>query len=169
MHIVHWTETWGSVDYHKLLVTEYMNDEIISTATSAIASTVTFLYPTMVKSGYYLDGKAKGHFKLYNKSTSAATTVTGYTIKLEVINNVGTHREIATHTEVIASGNSVATVDYIAIPFFLNISKAEVSNNEKLALTLTATGGSDLCFAYDNWADTEDLKIEIPYAPVSGG
>ena len=57
----------------------------------------------------------------------------------------------------------------MAIPFFLTFSKAEVNENEKIALKLNITGGSDLCFTFDNWQDTEDIKIELPFAPITGG
>lgn len=169
VHLNHWTESWGGTDYHKLLIKEYMDDEIISTATESSAATVTFLLPELVKSSYYLNGRASGHFKIYNKSTSTPTDITGYTATIIKINNVGTETDLGTHTEVIAADNSVATDSFIAIPFFINLSKAEVLENEKLAFSLVITGGSDLCFAFDNWADTEDLKIEIPFAPTTGG
>ena len=146
-----------------------MDEEIRSTATAGTASAITFLYPELVKSSYILNGKAQGHFKIYNSSNSTPTTITGYTVTVKKINNVGTETGLATHDEVIALNNSVATEDYMAIPFFLDFLKAEVNENEKLAFSLEITGGSDLWFTFDNWQDTEDLKIEIPFALTSGG
>lgn len=165
----HWTESWGGTDYHRLLVKDYLDEEVRSTATASSAATITFLYPELVKSSYMLNGKAQGHFKIYNSSISSATTITGYTVTIKKINNAGTETDLATHDEVIALNNSVATEDYMAIPFFLDFVKGEVNENEKLAFSLDITGGSDLWFTFDNWQDTEDLKIEIPFAPTSGG
>lgn len=169
VHLNHWTESWGNVDYNKLLVKEYLDEEIISTPTCVSTSTITFLYPELVKSSYYLNGIAKGHFKVYNKHPSTSTTITGYIVTLKKINNAGTETDLGEYIGTIAADNSVAALDYIAIPFFLNLSKAEVTENEKLAFSLDITGGSDLCFAFDNWAATEDLKIEIPFSPTTGG
>ena len=169
IHLDHWTESWGDINYHKILVKEYLDDEIRSTASASSSASITFLYPELVKSSYVLNGKGQGHFKIYNKSTSSTVTITGYTVTVKKINNAGTETDIATHTETLASNNSVVSQDYMAIPFFLTFSKAEVNENEKIALKLNITGGSDLCFTFDNWQDTEDIKIELPFAPITGG
>ena len=43
MHLDHWSETWGGVTYHKLLMKSYPTTNLISTTTSGSKSTV-FLY-----------------------------------------------------------------------------------------------------------------------------
>lgn len=168
VHLNHWTESWGGTDYNKLLVKEYLDDDVLTTDTTA-ASSITFLYPTLIKSSYYLNGKTSGHFKIYNQNSSSTQTLNSYTVTVKKIDNAGTSTNLATHTETISGGYEVPSQTYLALPVFVSLSKAEVNPNEKLAVTFEIDGDSDLVFSHANDSSTNDVMIKLPFAQTSGG
>lgn len=168
IHLNHWTERWGNTDYNKILTKEYFSADAVETGSTAIASTITFLYPRIVSTGYFLDGIAGGHFKLYN-TTGGALTVTDYTITVAKINNNGTSTNLAIHDETISY--SLPAGDIVALPIQLSFSESEVKANEKLVLKLDVTGSAGIVFMHFNGLlDGEaEIELRLPYAPTIGG
>jgi len=129
----HWWESWGGTLYNKILVKEMPDEEVSETTSTAVSSgTVVFIYPLLVSNKYYLDGIIDGHFKICNQSYygvgSNATNLTGYTVTLRKVDNVGNETTLASVSTDFTY--SIAT-DYLAVPFYLNIINAEITENEK--------------------------------------
>jgi len=164
IHLNHWTETWAGTNYNKILVKDAPDIECVSTATTACTSSCTFILPELVKSKYYLDGVASGHFHLYSTATS---TVTSVIVTIETINNAGTTADIGTYSATL--GYSIVTNDVVCLPFYINISKAEVTENMKIALVLSVTAGATVFFYHDVEPTDGDMDVELvlPYAPTS--
>jgi len=169
IHLNHWSETWGGVTYNKLLVKDFPDSNLVSTATTK-ASSIDFLYPRLVENKYILDGLAEGHFTLYNDNASTVTTVTAYTVSVKKTDDVPSNETIlGSYTKNISSDNSVATRSYLTLPIYMttsNTPKISVDANEKLILHIEFTGGSDLCISHANDSDNIDIEIKLPYAPT---
>ena len=166
IHLDHYSETWGGNEYNKMLTKSFPNVNLISTATSSTASEIKFLYPTLYKNVYYLDGVANGHITLYNKSTSTATSVTAYTVSIKKTDDEpGNETTLGSYTNSITTDNSLPTHNYLTLPVFVDITKQVVNEGEKLILSISVTGGDDICLSHANDSSDIDIKIELPYAP----
>jgi len=163
--LVHHVESWGGVDYNEILSTDYMDTDLISTVSTA-ASTLDFIYPSIYKNKYYLDGIATGHFTLYNNNHSTSTaTVSSYTISLLKTEDVPLATTVlGSVTETLSSDNTIPPENYLTLPIFMILDKALVEAGEKLILRIeyTSTGG-DMCIMHDNDSTEEDTMIELPY------
>lgn len=170
IHLNHWTETWGGVNYKKLLVKDTPDIECVSTVTSpCISSTVSFIMPELVIGKYYIDGIASGHFHLYNMGTSAHT-VSSVSVTLCLVNSIGSIRDIGMYETTLSY--SIVSLDIIAIPFYINIAKAEVLENEKIVLFIQCDVSSSNILYYHDIEPSDgsmDVLIKIPYASGGGG
>jgi hypothetical protein len=163
IHLNHWTETWASTNYNKILVKDAPDVECESTPTTSCSSSASFILPELIKGKYYLDGIASGHFHL---SSTVTSTVTSIIVTIELINNGGTIRDVGTYSATL--GYSLVTNDTVAIPFYINLSKVEVTENEKIALVFSVTTGANVFFYHDIVPTEGDMDVELvlPYAPI---
>lgn len=165
----HWSETWADTVYSEVLLKEYPN-EYLSTTSNSTVSSITFMYPSLYKNKYYIDGFVEGHFTLYNTSSTTTFTITGYDVTLYKTEDIdGNEVEIGSFSNIISSDNDIAPEDYLTLPIYFNVSQALVEENERLLLTLSfvESSGSYTHVAFSHWNDSSipDLKIKIPYAP----
>ena len=168
IHHYHHTESWAGTTYNKILVKEYPDSDI-STSSYTINKDVSFLYPTLYKNRYYLDGTAEGHIKIYNTHSTTTYNVTSYTVTLKKTPNIpGDETTLGSQTETITSSNNVPPEDYIVLPIVMNINKQRVDENEKILLNIVFTGNdsSDLAVEHFNDSTIESIKIKLPYAPT---
>ena len=169
VHLHHWTEPWGGTNYNKFLVKDYLDADVYSSPSTTGASAITFLNYGVYKNVYYLDGVAEGHFRLYNNHASDTTSLTSFTVTIQKIDDAGTTTDLAAHSETLSSPSSIAAGQFVALPVRLNIDKAKIEADEKLALKLEISGGNDkLVFYHDNSSSNNDIEIKLPYAPVAG-
>jgi len=163
----HVGESWGGNTYTKLLVTEYPDDAIESTASTQSAD-VTFLYPTIVANVYYLDGIAEGYITLQNCHASNTATVTSYTVTLKKTEDVpSAETTLGSYTQSISTDNTIAAVTgELRLPVYMNISHQKVTENEKLLLNITyvSTGGT-VYVKHELDSSDPDIKIKVPYLP----
>lgn len=169
IHLNHRTETWGGIDYNKILVKDTPDIECVSTISTNCTSTASFMLPDLIKNKFYLDGLAYGHFHLYNWSSSVSDTITSVSITLKTLNNVGTYNDIGVYTAILTYILNIG--DIIAVPFSMNLDKIDISENEKIVLTLQATTDAHTAFYHDIVATEGNMDIELilPYAYTKGG
>jgi len=168
VYLNHWSDTWGGNTYNEMLVKEYPN-EYLSTTSVSIVSDITFMYPSLYKNKYYLDGQMEGHFTIYNQSSTTSYYVSSYTVELKKTNDVASNETVlGTYSNTISSNNTVPPEDYLTLPIYMNIEKQIVNPNERLLLniTFTETGGTYTYVGFSHWNDSSipDIKIKVPYA-----
>jgi len=166
VHINHITESWGGVNYNKILVKDYMNADLVSTVSTA-ATTASFLYPELIKNSYYLDGRASGHFTLHNAHASETSTVSAYTVSLLKTADVPSATvTLGSFSNTITADNTIVAHDFLVLPIAMDISHddAEIGAGEKLILKIeiTATSGGTLEICHSNFSDDESIKITLP-------
>ncbi len=167
VHLNHWDEEWAGNTYNKILVKEYPN-EYLSTTSNSMVSDITFMYPTLYKNKYYIDGVAEGHISIYNDDSSASYAVTGYTVELIKTQDVPSAETIlGSYTGVISSNNFVMEEDFLTLPVYINLTKQLVNPNERLLLHMTFIGTDYTHLGFSHWNDSSipDIKLKIPYAP----
>lgn len=167
IHLVHHSESWGNAVWNKFLVTEYMDEDLVVTASTDFDGTnsLKFLYSPLVQGAYYLEGIAHGHFTLTN--TSGTATVTGYTVNLSKLDDAGNYTSLGTVTNTIAAGNTIAVGGYLTLPIRMIIAKAAVNANEKIVLSISIVeSGTSCALAHDNDSTENDCEINIPFAPT---
>ena len=165
IHLDHYNYTWGGAAYNKLLVTEYPNEYLISTA-STEAKTAKFLYPRLVGNPVYIDGVAEGHIVIWNSHAVNTTKIQSYTVSLlktpDVADNETT---LGTYANTITADNEITTENYLYLPVYMNVKKQELGVDEKLILEITYTddGAGTPNISHENDSTLEDIKIKIPY------
>jgi len=169
VYLNHWSDTWGGTTYNEILVKEYPN-EYLSTTSNSMVSYIEFMYPTLYKNKYFLDGVAEGHLSIYNDSSTTTFTITDYTVELRVTDDVpSNYRVIGSYTGAISSNNNVPPEDFLTLPIYINIAKAVVNPSERLLLYMSfvESSSSYTHVGFSHWNDSSipDLKIKIPYAP----
>ena len=166
IHLNHYSTSWGGNTYHKILVTEFPDSNLVSTDTTNTSS-ADFLYPRLITNKAYLDGVAEGHITIYNNGSSA-TTVTNFTVSLKKTDDVPSNETVlGSYTANISSDNSIPSSGYLTLPFFMPIDKQTLDENEKLIFHVEYTSNSnDLCIAHANDSNNVDIKIKVPYAPT---
>ena len=163
----HWSDTWGGITYNEILVKEYPN-EYLSAVSNSMVSDITFMYPSLYKNRYYLDGTLEGHLSIYNDSSTVTYTVTGYSVELRKTDDVPSNETVVgSYTGSLSANNTVVPEDYLTLPIYMNISKQLVEPNERLLLHMTFTGSDYTHLGFSHWNDSSipDLKIKVPYAP----
>lgn len=170
VYLDHWSEIWADVEYNEVLLKSYPN-EYLSTTSNSICSDITFMYPSLYKNKYYIDGFVEGHFSLYNTSSSVTYTIVGYTVTLYKTKDIpNTEEELGSFSNIISVSNTLPPEDWLTLPIYFNVSQALITENERLLLTLTFTESSSsytyIAFSHWNDADIHDIEIKIPYAPT---
>lgn len=168
IHFNHHAEIWGQKSFNKILVKNYRDDDLVMTDTTGVDSTASFLYPIMIKSSYTLNGLIEGHFKVYN-SAGVARDLDDYTVTLKKINNAGNITIIAEQETVISGSYSIPSLDTVAFPINMTITKQNIKSNEKLFLHFDITGNSALQLSHYNDSSLVDIKIDLPIANMEGG
>jgi hypothetical protein len=164
IHLDHYSTVWAGNTYNKILVTEFPDLNLVSTVTT-YASSAKFVYPRIITNKCYVDGVAEGHITLYNNSTSTATT-TNYTVTLSKTEDVpSTETTLGTYSKTISTGNTLTSKSYLTLPFYINIDKKPLNENEKLLLYIAHTSTGSMCICHANDSSNIDVKIRVPYAP----
>lgn len=164
----HYSDTWGGVTYNKILVKEYPNEFLSTVSNTLDDDSITFMYPTLYKNKYYLDGVAEGHLSIYNQHSTTTYQVTDFTVNIKKTDDVPNNETtIGTYTKTLSANNDVPPEDYLTLPIYINIEKQIVNPSERILLNLEIThnGGNDVGFSHWNDSSIPDLKIKIPYAP----
>jgi len=166
VYLDHITENWGGSTYHAILVKEYPNENLESTA-STQTTTMDFLYPELIRNTYFLDGRAYGHFTLYNSHESDASTVSAYTVTLlKTADAPNATVTLGTYSNTITTKNNIVAKGYLVLPISINLSheNAEINADEKLILRISITQYSNgtINISHANIASDEDIKITLP-------
>jgi len=169
VYLNHWSEAWGGNTYHEILVKEYPN-EYLSTTSNSVCSDITFMYPSLYKNKYYLDGQLEGHLSIYNDSSTTTFYVNSFTVSLKKTDDVPSNETtLGSITTTVSTAGDVPPQDYITLPIYINISKQLVEPSERLLLNMKFTESSasydHLAFSHWNDSSIPDLKIKVPYAP----
>lgn len=169
IHLDHHTETWGSMTFNKILVTEYPDPNLVCAATTdACVTTNKFLYPLLVQSKYYLDGIMDGHVTFKSDAT-AGRTCTGYSVSLNKLSNAGVSTNIGFMSFTFPSTYTFTANSYLTVPVYMQLNKQPVSENEKLYFSVTLTTAmtsGQILLSHANDSSVPDIKIRIPYAPT---
>jgi len=165
----HWSETWADAEYNEILLKEYPN-EYLSTVSNSTVSSITFMYPSLYKNKYYIDGFVEGHFTLYNTSSTTTFTITGYDVTLYRAKDIqNEEEEIGSFSNILDTNNDIAPEGYLTLPIYFNVSQSLVVEDERLLLSLSfvESSASYDYVAFSHWNDSSipDLQIKIPYAP----
>jgi len=167
-HLDHHVETWGGMNFNKVLMLEYPDPNLVCTATTEACGGVNhdFLYPLLVQSKYFLDGVLDGHVTF--KCGATAKTATGYVVSLNKLNTTGAITNLGTMSYTFATTYSFTINSYLTVPVFIQLSKQPVNENEKLFLrvSLTTAETSGISLSHANDSSVPDIKIRIPYAPT---
>jgi len=158
------TFTWGGREYDYLLVKKYMDDEVVSSATTINTGTYTFLYPFRIQQRFFIEGVIEGHIHVYNHSQAKVDTthiINNYTVKLRKIDN--SDASITLQEKVKTINRSVATLDYVCVPFFMDVvSKQEFEENERFAIAVSISSPTDsLSISHENDSSNDDFRINI--------
>jgi len=166
IHLNHYSTAWAGNTYNKILVTEFPDENLVSTVTTN-ATSADFLYPRLITNKTYLDGVAEGHITLYNNG-STTTTVTNFTVSLKKTDDVPNNETVlGSYTKSISADNNIASSNYLTLPFYMPIDKQTLNENEKLIFHIEyTTDSSDLCISHANDSSNIDIKIKVPYAPT---
>lgn len=167
VHLNNYAETWGGTDYHKLMVTKYFPNDINTTDESDLTSTSNyyFLFPIRPKSQYYVNGTARGHFRLHNPTVDSRT-VYMYEIALRKIDDTGGSTTLANYINYVHQ--TINSEGYETLPIVLNVDKKFVEKNEKLALWIFVNCDDEICLSHVNDSRYEDVKITVPFATATG-
>ena len=171
VHLNHHTESWGAASWNKILVTSVVDENLVQTGSTSITSstTVSFLYPPLIQSKYYLDGVAEGHFTLYKKGTGTGW-INQYSVTLLKLDEAGNYTTLASISETTGS-ITIATLNYLTLPIYMNISQAVVNEREKLVLRIgvTCSNGTPsigMQVSHELYSDAKDIEISLPFAPT---
>jgi hypothetical protein len=165
--------SWGQVNYRKVLIEDFPPDnvsvDISETTSSPIGTVAIFLLPNPHGNRYDIDGWVIGWFRLENFHASTETTISSYDASLIKIEIDGTQTVVGAYT-TDSMGLTLAAHDSIVLPIRFNVSRAEINENERLALKLDVSGtGGTTMFVHAMWqgATYQDIRIDIPYAPIA--
>ena len=164
-------ESWGGVNFNKILVLDYPDPNLRCTGTTdaAAAGKVNdFLYPLLVQSKYFLDGTVDGHVTFKSDAT-AGRTATGYTVSLKKLNITGTTTTLGTMSFTFPVVYTFTANGYLTVPIYMMLTKQPVNENEKLVLSvqlLTTMTVNQILLSHANDSSVPDIKIRIPYAPT---
>jgi len=170
VYLNHWSETWGNTKYNEILLKQYPN-EYLSTTSVSTASDITFMYPSLYKNKYYIDGFVEGHFTLYNTHSTTTYTIIGYDVKLYKSKDIDNKEvEIGGFSNILTDNNTIAPEDYLTLPIYFNVSQSLVVEDERLLLYMSFIESSgtytNIAFSHYNDSSIPDLQIKIPYAPT---
>lgn len=167
IHLDHHTETWGGNTYNKILTKDAPNINLVTTGSTSVNAAIDFLYPLLLGE-FSIDGVAEGWFTLYCFHASGST-IAGFTISLLALPETGSVRTLASVTESYSPAISMIDNEYLTLPIIMNISKQEVSANEKLILRFEISGGTNrVALSHEVEPDVEgnmDIMFKLPYAP----
>ena len=171
--LAHYEYSWGGRSYggtnnDGILVKDFPSEYLVSVPTTPTTS-IYFLYPRNITPKAFLDGTAEGHFSIYNNSTTTEYSVSLYSVQILKGSDVPESTEVlGSYYGVISTDNSVATEDYLTLPFFIQIEEKELNADEKLILYLTFSSddvSDDLCVGHENDSSIIDCQIKVPFAP----
>ena len=170
--LAHYEYSWGGKTYggsntDGILVKDFPSQYLVSVPTTATTE-ISFIYPRPITPKVFLDGTAEGHFSIYNNSTTTEYSVSSYTAQILKTDNVPSNEEVlGSYYGVISTDNSVATNDYLTIPFFIQLTEKELNAEEKIIFRVSYTfnGSSDLCVGHENDSSVIDCQIKVPFAP----
>lgn len=150
--------------YYKQLVTEYIDEDVITTGSSDCSGLMEFLYPELIESGYLINGIIDGHFKLYNTAVSAGTL--SYYYCFLWAKNPKDEKNYIAYQESPVISYSIASHDIIGFPIRMYADRKFVAANEKLILTIYVYeyGGATFDLMHFNDPNYNDLMIDIPLA-----
>lgn len=168
VHMDHHVESWGGMNFNKILVLEYPDPNLVCTALTEACGNVNldFLYPLLVQSKYFLDGVMDGHVTF--KCGAAAKTCTGYVVWLNKLSDAGTITNLGSMPYTFATTYNFTANSYLTVPVYMQLSKQPVNENEKLFLriNLVTTAASGINLSHANDSSVPDIKIRVPYAPT---
>jgi len=161
----HWQEVWGGNTYNTLLVKEHPSEDLVSDD-FILSDEVSFIYPLMYESKYYLDGIIEGFIGIYNNHSTTTATITSYTVTLKKQANTDpSPSTLATMTRTLTANNTIPPKDYIFLPLFMPVEHQKVDVSEKLILTISFVSTGGTCgVACANDSSVLDNLIKLPYA-----
>jgi len=172
--LAHYEYSWGGRIYggtndNGILVRDFPSEYLVSVPTTPV-NEIRFIYPRPITPKAFLDGMAEGHFSIYNSSTTTDYSVSSYSVQIMKSSDVpGSEEVLGSYYNTISTNNSVATEDFLTLPFYIRIEEKDLNADEKLILYInffsSDDGYNDLCIGHENDSKTIDCQIKVPFAP----
>lgn len=171
IHLTHYEEVWGGKTYKELLVKEFPS-EYLSSASHSSSTDTTFIYPTLWKNKYYIDGVCEGHVSIFNTNSTTTYYCSRYTVELLKSPDVpNSETVLGSYSNTLSTASEIYPEDYLTLPVFIPVQKALIEEDERLLFrfyfynnSATSQNIGDCFVACYNDSSVIDMQIKIPYA-----